>query len=224
ERGKKYADALDQGVRDGLSETDPVVIDYELKQDAEKAAQHKEELESIFYREGPVEVPVDADDAPMRQTIDETLLWALEQNGVVQFDADGKLAYVRLDEWNATARETTGMPVLDSNPDLAYQQLTDYVGDAADTTAVALLDAHGKPAHGSLDYWAHRAGETTGTATLDAWNGPAFSALNAFLNAIPNSVSVSIRAVPIVGNLFGGFAGGGFTGYGGTYDVAGEVH
>lgn len=228
DRGNEFAGALDQGVRDGLSETDPVVIDYELQQEAGKAAERKAELESAFLREGPVEVPLDADPAPMQQTVNDQILWAAELNGIVHFDADGSLAYVKIDEWNEAAENTTGMPKLDADPAKAKEQLADYMGDAADTTGVAILDANNNPAIGATDAWWYDARGTTGTATLDAYNGPAFSALNSFLNAIPRSVSVSIRAVPIVGNLFaalgGGRAEGGWTGPGGKYDPVDFVH
>lgn len=166
--------------------------------------------DSLFYRD-PMSVPLDADDAPARETITSTVQFALEQNGVMGLDADGTLAYVRIDDWNAAAANTTGMPHLDADPAKARQQLAEYVGSAAVTTATAILDANGAPAKGATDAWWYRSENTTATATLDAWNGPAFSALNAFLNSIPNSVSVAIRGVPIVGGLFGRFADGGIT-------------
>lgn len=214
------------GAQAALDGSDPLVMKAEAQAEAQQIADEKERLNSIFLRD-PATVTLDADAEPAMEKGYEVLQWALEQTGIMGLDADDTDATMKIDQWNALANNTEGLPTLNADPEKAEAQLAALIHDMNVAVGVSTLDANKGPADAKTFAWERDADNTYASATLDAYNGPAFSALHAFLNAIPRSVSVGIRAVPILGALAGrmpGFDTGGYTGPGNRLDVAGLVH
>lgn len=218
--GEEYTSGLAESL------TDAEMPEVKINADLMHAAEEKERLNSIFERD-PATVTLDADAEPAIDKGYEVLAWALDQTGIMGLDADDHDAIMKIDQWNALANNTEGLPTLNADPEKAQAQLAALIHDMNVAVGVSTLDADKGPADAKTFAWERAADSASGTATLNADNSPAFSKLNSFLNSIPRSVSVSVRAVPIVGNIMGALRGydtGGFTGFGGKYDPAGVVH
>lgn len=225
EAGRMQGEAYTAGLAEGL--TDAEMPEVKVQADLRAANEEREKLRSIFYRD-PIEVQIDADATSAEVEAAQVVLWAADQVGVMNLDADAEPAFYQIDNWNALANNTEGMPTLDADPTKAAQQVAAWVADAQATVAQAHLDAEASKAQETTGGWVAWAARQVGTAKLTADATSAYATLFGFLNSIPKSVSVSLKAIPLVGGVLGaalpGMATGGYTGFGGKYEPAGVVH
>lgn len=189
---------------------------------AEDMGMTRSEAESLADAMGliPEEVAVTVKESGLEQfqeDVNSVTDWVSTLEARLNLGMDTTPADNKFDVWYTETDGAVATPTLDADNNPAIYESDEWKAYSDEMSARSTFDTDSSPAISATDAWWYKADNTYASATLDAWNGPAFSALNSFLNAIPRSVSVSIRAIPIVGNIFpfsdGGliqYANGGF--------------
>ncbi len=210
EIGRKAGLETAQGLAEEIGETQFPTVDLEAAVDR---AQLYEELTGALHRTSAEIEPaqlqstLDVNVDPARVKTAETVLWAMEQTGIMNLDADSLGADLAIAEWNALAASTTGLSTLDSDPAKAKAQLAAWKANADATLATAELYADISGANGETARWQAWADSVSATATVGAYTDPAVNAVSGILGWIARqSATVSVYARMAGGLNMGGSA------------------
>lgn len=119
--------------------------------------------------------------------------------------------------------DATATPDIDGDPKKFNNALDASLRLGNRSTSTPTIAGNAAPFGAALGAALGQANRSTGTVSLNADAFQAYSVLRGFLNSIPSSVSVALRAIPILGAL-PGFMAGGYTGDFGKQDPVGLVH
>jgi tape measure domain-containing protein len=178
--GRKMGQGAANGVADEIAETKFPTVDLEAAIDrADFKAQALDLVTRTPEQVGAMQMQaeLDLEDEKARVKAAETILWASEQTGTMNLDADSLDAHIKIDQWNALAANTVGMPTLDADPVKAAAQLRAWQREANRTVATSSLDADTGRASGAAASWQSWASALRATASVGASTSPATSSV-----------------------------------------------